>query len=52
MKNNLCMRYNVILFIFETCKRTLKWYLETDEEQKKIIFEEIQILYTKLRPDN
>ena len=30
----------------------LKWYLETDEEQKKIIFNEIQILYTKLRQEN
>ena len=26
----------------------LKWYVETDNEQKKIIFQEIQITHNKL----
>tara|TARA_R110000868_G_scaffold29649_1_gene110274 strand:+ start:631 stop:786 length:156 start_codon:yes stop_codon:yes gene_type:complete len=30
----------------------MKWYLEIDDEKKKIIFDEIQIIQRRLYPNN
>ena len=30
----------------------IKWYLEIDDEKKKIIFDEIQIIQRRLYPNN
>jgi len=48
MDNNIIVSIAQTRIISDLC---LRWYLETDDEQKQLIFEEIQVTQKSFYPD-